>query len=162
MASKQLGTRIKKWLEEEGLQVQLSSPKTHEFVISVSDAYGIGMKFAVFQPIKKNIVLLHTALSMPKEVTDIMKKLDVGSKAKITQSMHRSLLSMVQDHHIGANLDSITLTERVFTENFSRQKFYESLIRIRNTTLYLISVLRGHFAQMGPAQPSTPSHDMYK
>jgi len=162
MASKSLGTRIKKWLEEEGLQVQLTSPKGREFEISVSNAYGIGMSFGVVKPEKKNIVMLGTTLQLPKEVIDIMKQLDNNSKIKLTQSMHRALLSLVQDHSIQPNLETITLTERVFTDNFTRQKFYESLIRIRNTTMYLISVLRDHFGQSGTTETSTPSHDMYK
>jgi len=161
LASKQLGTRIKKWLEEDGFQVLLSTPKGLEFQITVSDAYGIGMAFVVLKLEKKNAVVLNTNMAFP-DVTKIVKKLDNDTKNKLSQSIHRSLLTMVQDHHIKPNLESISLIERVYVENITRQKFYESLIKIRNTVLYLLSVLRGHFAQSKTSQPSTPSHDMYK
>jgi len=161
LASKQLGTRIKKWLEEEGFQVLLSTPKGTEFQITVSDAYGIGMSFVVLQLIKKNVVVVNTNMALP-EVTKIVKKLDDDTKIKLSQSIHRSLLTMVQDHQIKPNLETITITERIYVENITRQNFFGSIIKVRNTALYLISVLRGHFAQSKTSQPSTPSHDMYK
>jgi len=160
MASKQLGTRIKKWLEEEKFQVQLSNPKGWEFQILVENAYNIGMRFGVVKAENTSYIGIGTTLVLD-EVTKIVKKLDEDTRAKLLQSIHRSLLSMVQDHGIKKNLETITLSERLYVENITRQKFYESLIRVRNTTLYLLAVLRGHFAQSKVPQPSTPTHDMY-
>lgn len=158
---KELGTKIKKWLEHEGLNVELLLSKGFEFQLLITNAYGLGLEFAVSQPEGKEVIGISSTINQPKEVTDIFKKLSKTEKNSILQPMHRELLKIVQDHHIDGNLKSISLIERIYVENLTRQKFMESLLRLRNMDLYLVSVLQHHFGQQEPPPPITPDVKMY-
>lgn len=164
MASqKQTGTRIKKWLEEEGYTIQLSSEKEWEFIIHVIDPFEKGIDIAISQRVGMGIMGIVTGISLPKNIIAIFEKLDKGSKIELIQSLHRTLLSMIQDHVVDGDLKKISITERVYVENLTRQKFMESFIKLRNTLLYLIAVLRHTFGQEEAPQPSTtPKHDFYR
>ncbi len=161
MASKkQVGTRIKKWLEHEGFTVQLTTPKDFEFVIGVDDPSS-HMKYAISQPNGMEAIGITTRLVQPKEVVGIFKQVDKELRIDLLQSMHRELLKMVQDHNIDGGLKSISLIEKIFVENLTRQKLIESIIRLRNTSLYLLSVLRHQFVGLQAPQPKTSDFSMY-
>jgi len=161
VVKKQVGTRIKKWLEYEGYTIQLSSPNNFEFVIEVNDPNS-GVKFAISQPSGAGIIGVTTRLNQPKEVVEIFKEVKKELRVNLLQSMHRELLKMVQDHNIDGNLKTISLVERVYVENLTRQKLIESVIKLRNTSLYLVSVLRGQFAGLQTLQPKTSDLSMYR
>jgi len=158
---KELGTKIKKWIEHDGLNVELLLRKGYEFQLPITNAYGLGLEFLISQREAKDVIIIASTINQPKEVTDIFKKLSKTEKVSILQSMHRELLKIIQDHHIGNDLKSISLIERIYIENLTRQKFMESLLRLRNMDLYLISVLRHHFGQQEPPPPVTPDVKMY-
>ena len=159
-SKKQVGTRIKKWLEHEGFTVQLTTPKDFEFVIDVDDPNS-GVRFAVSQPRGTESIGITTRLVQPKEVVDIFKQVDKELRIELLQSMHRELLKMIQDHNIDGGLKSISLIEKVFVENLTRQKLIECIIRLRNSSLYLLSVLRHQFAGLQTPQPKTSDFSMY-
>ena len=100
-------------------------------------------------------------IQSPQNIVDKITQLKMEQKIELTQAMHRELLKLVQDHQIDKNLKSIQVDERVFLDGFTRQKFMESFIRVRNVQLYLISVLRNKFG--GEVTPtSTSDHSMYR
>jgi len=99
-------------------------------------------------------------INCPKEVTDIFKQVKDDLKIELTQSMHRELLKMIHDHTVDKDLKNINITERVYLENLTRQNFINSLIKVRNAYLYLISILVGDFAGLKTPQPTT-GYTMY-
>ncbi len=159
MAKKQVGTKIKKWLEQENLTVNLTSQKGFEFVIQADDTKA-NIQYGISQPNNSDVVGISAQLICPKEVTNIVKQVKEDLKIELTQSMHRELLKMIHDHTIDKDLKNIIITERIYLDNFTQQNFQNSLTIVRNTYLYLISVLRGHFAGLKPSQPTT-GYTMY-
>lgn len=161
VSKKQTGTRVKKWLENEGYNVQLSTPSGWEFAIQIIDPFQNGINVSIAEPVKIEVLGITVQLIMPPTVIEIVKKLPKVSKIELIQSLHRTLLSMIQDHVIDGELKSIKLTERIYVENLTRQKLFESILKLRNTLLYLISVLRHNFGQEEAPQPSTTNHSFY-
>jgi len=159
MAKKQIGTRIKKWLEHENLVVNLTTPKGYEFVLQANEPKA-NIPYSVVKANGFDVIGISAQLNSPKEVTDIFKQVKEPQKIELTQSMHRELLKIVNDHTIDKDLKNIIITERIYLENLTRQNFMNSHTKVRNAYLYLISVLRYNFAGLKNPQPTT-GYSMY-
>jgi len=159
MAKKQVGTKIKKWLEQETLTVNLTTPKGFEFVLQAEEPKA-NIPYTISQPGVLDVIGISAQINSPKEVTDIFKQVKEDLKTELIQSMHRELLKIVHDHVIDKDLKNITVTERIYLENLTRQNFMNSHTNVRNAYLYLISVLRGHFAGLKNPQ-TTAGYTMY-
>lgn len=157
-----VGSRIKKWLEDEGFKVELLFPKNFDFVLEATTPDGKGMGFSISKPTNADVLGVSAGIVPPKEIVDIVKKLSDGEKIQLTQAMHRELLKIVQDHHVDKNLEKVDVIERIYPENITRQKFMDSLLRVRNAQLYLISVIRNRFGGQAGNPPSTSDHSMYR
>ena len=158
-----VGSRIKKWLENEGFKVELPLVEKFDFVLEIKDPSGKGTLFSISKPAEADVIGISSGVRNPqKEIVDVFKKLEDGDKIQITQAMHRELLKMVQDHHIEKNLVSVDVTERIYPENLNRQKFMDSFIRVRNAQLYLVSAIRNRFGGQVGNPPSTLIHPMYR
>jgi len=158
---KSFGITIKKWLDEEFPKTILTSDDQFEFSIEIENAVVKGLNIVISQPKEKNVVGIVCQLRLPKDVTNIVKEFTDEQKVKLTQSLHRELLKMIQDHTVDKNLDFVLITERVYFDNLNRQKLMDGITKIRNVMLYLISLIRDKFGGFDTPPPSTPDNSMY-
>jgi len=161
MSKKNFGTTIKKWLDEEYARVELGSNDQFEFGIILPDAIGKDMGLSLGQPRGKNIITITCHMIMPKEITGVVAELKLEQKVKLVQALHRELLKIVQDHTVNKDLEFITFGERVYIDNLKRQSLMDSILKVRNVALYLLSSLRKEFGGFETPTPSTPEFSMY-
>lgn len=160
MAKKQNGTKIKKWLEAENLTVNFATHKGFEFSLEAVDK-GSKIVFVVSQPTAIDVITISAQIPFGKDVTDLFKKVQPDLKQELTQSLHRELLKIIHDHTVDKDLKNIVMTQRIYLDGgLSRHNFMDAFIKVRNAHLYLISVLRGHFAGLKMPHPTT-GYTMY-
>lgn len=162
MTKKQLiGSKIKKWLEEEGYNVELSFQKNFDFALDLFDKSGNALGYSISKPDNMDVIGITMNIKIPDSIVNIISKLKDEQKIEIKQAMHRELLKIIQDHRIDKDLKEIQANERVYLDGFTRHTFIKSFVRVRNVQLYLISVLRNKFGGEITAT-STSDHSMYR
>ena len=160
MAKKQAGTIIKKWLESEGLIVNLGTQKKLEFLIEAEDTVS-KIVFSISQPTAIDVVTISAQIVFGKDDKDIFKKVQPDLQQELIQSLHRELLKLVHDHSVDKDLKNIQMTERVYIDGgLNRNNFMDALVKVRNAYLYLTSVLIGHFGGL-ELPKATTGYTMY-
>lgn len=151
----ELKDKIKKWLVSDNLVFSEAKNNQADFQFVLSNAFGLGFVIDIAKPKDKPMLAIAMRLLNPPQVQQGYSALNVVEKLKVIEGLKRDLLKFGIDYNISDNIGTVTIINYLYTDDMTHTLFMDSLKRVRNSALFVISTLAEKFTS---GVPSIPPH----
>lgn len=151
----ELKTKIKSWLEEEGIKISEVTNQSSDFQIVLDNVFGLGLVIETTKPKNKSFLINGIKIHNTPEIQKGFSLLNTLEKFEFLEYLKRELLSQGVDFNLSKKMDDLTIASFVYLEDLTRTLFMNSIKSIRNSATIVISILLEKFSL---SESPTPHH----